>query len=448
MKNLRVLILVLLALVLLARPAPVRADVAPPQNPPGANPEPGAGTQVRMESERVIVEVLAQTPSGSLGRAHVTANFWMRNLGAATETLYVRYPAGAQDGHGGTRMVENLSIKVDGLAATLSQTYGPDPRWDSSEAPWVEFPVVFPPDTVVQIKVSYDLEATGYSPQVQFDYVLSTGAGWNGTIGRAEIILRLPYAFDPMNYYDLPSPQNLVIAGREATWVFNDLEPEPADNLVFNLVPPQDWQAVLRAQQDAAANPNDGEAWGRLGKAYKQIFLFSKGFRDDPVGDDLYRRALEAYETCLRLKPDDAQWHAGFAQLLGEHSYWSSWSDPAAAQSERLRALQEMHTALSLAPDDPVVLRLAGELVWVMDGGLVQQADDSFVFVWLTATPEIVAPATLPPSPVPATAQAVTVLPYATAASVPEPSPAVPLCGSLLLPLLAGLALALRRKAG
>ena len=79
--------------VFLLFPTSARADIAPPDQPPGANPVPGSeSTQVRMVAETVLLDVQASAPAGSLGRAAVTATFTMQNLGDSPETMAVRFP--------------------------------------------------------------------------------------------------------------------------------------------------------------------------------------------------------------------------------------------------------------------------------------------------------------------------------------------------------------------
>jgi hypothetical protein len=72
---------------------PVRADVAPPQQPPGSSVGPeGDTTQVRMMAETVIINILKDVISGTDGQALIDANFTMRNLGNDTEYMNVRFP--------------------------------------------------------------------------------------------------------------------------------------------------------------------------------------------------------------------------------------------------------------------------------------------------------------------------------------------------------------------
>ena len=78
-KSLTICLIMTFALLML--PSSALADVAPPVNPPGSNPQPGTeNTQVRMLAETVLIEIQS---TAELGSARVTADFSMRNLGSA-----------------------------------------------------------------------------------------------------------------------------------------------------------------------------------------------------------------------------------------------------------------------------------------------------------------------------------------------------------------------------
>src|SRR5512146_2689982 len=95
----KALSIILLICALFALPSSVRADVAPPMNPPGRNLQPGTDTtQVRMVAETVLIDVQNDTTPDSLGSASVTADFTMHNLGTQDESLAVRFPIAANDG--------------------------------------------------------------------------------------------------------------------------------------------------------------------------------------------------------------------------------------------------------------------------------------------------------------------------------------------------------------
>src|SRR5262249_52749242 len=86
----------------------------------------------------------------------------------------------------------------------------------------------------------------------------------------------------------------------------------------------------------------------------------------DPGGEELYQLSLDAYQKCLTLLPDDALWHAGFAELLAIHAY----SDKNSAEADR--ANEEINTALQLAPYHPLVLKSAYNVHSVLTDGSMQ----------------------------------------------------------------------------
>ena len=454
-----------LLVVLLAFPSEVRADIAPPQFPPGSNPQPGAEmTQVRMAAETVVIEVQKDTTPGSLGRARFTADFTMHNTGTADESMAVRFPITANDGWGQYPEIGNLLIMVNGRQVQYRRANYPDIRFMDQDVPWAEFDVTFPAGQDVSIRVAYDLKGTGYYPTSAFYYILFTGRGWKDTIGSADVILRLPYEANPQNVIlDMETgwggtTPGGVLQGNEVRWHFEDFEPGENDGIQtmeFALVAPAAWQAVLTARANVERTPNDGEAWGRLGKAYKEAYQISKVYRMDTGGQELYNMTVEAYEKCLSLKPDDAQWHAGFADLLANHAFWDLRIS--GATPEMFRALREIHTALELAPNDPVVREIAQNVMYMTDGGMTQSGDH-FEFPWLTQTPT-------PPPPTATISPVVesTTTPLATRTELPqvEATPTIPaqasptpipqapnpICGSAaFLPLMAVLWLAWKRR--
>ena len=178
-------VLVFLCAALIINPArPVFADVAPPANPPGANPSPdGEVTQVRMVDEKVVIHVQEETEISEMGTARVWAEFHMLNLGEVSETLMVRFPTSFNDGFYNYPEIEDLMVYVDNLSVSTSRIKleGEPEQWDDP-VQWAEFEVVFPPGDTVEIEVDYTLQGTGEYPFVSYSYLLETGAVWNGTI--------------------------------------------------------------------------------------------------------------------------------------------------------------------------------------------------------------------------------------------------------------------------
>jgi len=385
----------LLVAVLLAFPGEARADIAPPKNPPGSNVQPGGeSTQVRMENEKVVLEVKDDGQEQGLGKAHVTADFNMHNLGTEQETMQVRFPISANNGWGDYPEITGVVVKVDGKTVPTTTASYPEPNYSADPVPWVEFGVTFPPGVDVPISVSYDLQGSGYYPYTAFYYLLETGTGWKDTIGKAEIILRLPYEASSLNVVQATqigwaeTNPGGTFNGREVTWLYEDFEPGPyavVQNMEFALVAPSAWKKVLQAQADIKASSTDGEAWGRLAKAYKALFLLSKSYREDAGGSELFRLSVEAYEKCLQFKPFDAQWHAGFADLLANKAYWDAWRT--GPNQDTFRALEEIQTALAISPNDTKVQEIAQNIHGTFPDGMTLSDAGHYDFPWLTQTP-------------------------------------------------------------
>lgn len=407
----------------------VLADVAPPDVPPGANPLPGSETtQVQMLSESVLLDVISNPAGGAAGQARTTATFTMRNLGNQTETLAVRFPLtfwnGASDGFSSYPEIHDLKAYINDKSAPTRRVVEPSvyDTWEGRAIPWAAFDVVFPPGEDVMLKIVYTADAQGDFPQsniklIAFRYILETGSGWAGTIGQADVIVRLPYPANIQNVmlsgqtgYSSTTP-GAVISGSEVRWSFRDLEPSAEDNLEVTIVQPAHWLRILQERQNVQTNPKDGEAWGRLGKACKEALFFRRDMRDDPGGEQLYLEAKDAYQRSLTLLPNDALWHLGSADLLWTHflyrQYWSG--SPTYDYTELEMALRSLKLALELRPN----LERAQEILdWI--AGTVPEAltrqEDGYNYLLLTATP-------LPPTPAPSDT------PPATATLLPTEPP-------------------------
>lgn len=447
MKPIRFLIVLLI--LLFSFPAAVRADVAPPYNPPGSNPEPDSETtQVRMAAETVVIEVRADSIPNSLGSARLTADFTMHNTGSEDEKLAVRFPISADNGRGEYPEIKNLSIKVNGSPINYRRVNYPEVQYPNTELlPWAEFDVTFPAGQDVPIQVAYDLSGSGYPPYTAFYYILQTGAGWKDTIGSADIILRLPYPANEQNVAFhtqigwAETTDGGTIQGNEVRWHYENFEPgddSEVQDMEFALVAPSAWQIVLKEQDNVNKNPNDGEAWGRLAKAYKDIFFLGKGYREDAGGEQLYQSSIEAYEKCLALLPNDAQWHAGFADLLVSRSYWDQWINGGPSQ-DTYRAFKEIQTALQLAPNDAKVLEIADKINSFFPDSMTKNGS-TYDFLWLTQTP---LPPTLAVTPTEVLSSLPTLtttpLPTSTleATSTAAPKSSSPICGTAALAPLA-----------
>ena len=439
------LILACLA-VLLAFPAAARADISPPPpKAPGANLEPGSEqTQVRMMYETVVVDVPVVDPP----QAHVTAVFTMRNLGKKPEHMAVRFPIATLSNYSDAGYTfpecKNVGIKVNQKTVSYRRIEGPEPVIGATHpslplVPWVEFDAGFPVGEDVDIKVSYDLDGMYYAFQANttFYYLLSTGAGWNGAIGLAKIVLRLPYEANSLNTIFGEKRKNAAhFNGQEVDWTYTNFEPDNTYNQYFNIIKPAIWNQVVTGRDSTARDPNDGPAWGRMAKAYKQAyFADSHGFaRADPGADQLFMWSKQAYEKALSLLPDDGQLHAGYAELffLVEDGRAFSGRGPQLSAEDHARMFIEMQRALELAPNDPVVQKIADRAEYLFYGQLGKGTDGLYVFN--TATPA----ATLQPTDMPIPTLTVTPAsrPVTVTPAAPAPKAASPVCGGAALALL------------
>ena len=396
----RKMALVIALLFILSAIAPARADAAPPAYPPGFNPAPGSEqTQVRMESESVRLNIREADGGEEMGFADVQALFNMKNLGSTDERMAVRFPAAVGNGWFGVTPVQDISVKVNGTPSNTRRISGEDPNGFEKAVDWVEFDVLFPAGQPVKIEVAYTLEASGEMPYIWFQYIFSSGAGWKGTIGSADLIVNLPYQVDEL--FLLPCIDDItncttpgwVKEGKTLTWQYHDFEPKPEDNFTISLVAPSVWKQVLKERARVETAPKDGEAWGRLGKLYKTL-LFSphgrRGFRTwhsqaDPGVRGLFQLSDEAYTKAIDLLPQDALWHAGYADLLAYYAVYAGYEGEPTLPL-KLKALEQIHLALQLAPDDETVKGIAVDLAWLMEEGIVE-VDERFDFPWLTQTP-------------------------------------------------------------
>ncbi len=422
MKKLYVLLLILILFVFPR--SSVHADVAPPESPPGANLVPGSGaTQVRMIAETVTLTISKDPVNPREAIAKTQAVFTMRNLGDQEEKMRARFPLsffnGNSDGMGNFPEIKSIAVKINGKTIPTKREMQPFFNSEMSyheraEIPWTVFDITFPPAQDVTIEVAYPVNGFGYYPYEVFKYILETGAGWNGTIGAADIIIRFPYQVNQQNvwmkdvYGYSAATSDGAISGNEVRWHFEELEPTWENNIMVVVVTPSLWEAILQETDTVTKNPNDGEAWGRLAKAYKEILLQKHGeLRTDPAGREMYDLSKSAYEKCLALLPNDSLWHYGYANLLWSHYYFDLYFGNQADVQEILpRTLSELETALALDPNNQQAKDLLTEISYSIPEA-VKMEGDKFILLGLTATP-------IPPTP------------YAVLTETPEPTPTLP----------------------
>jgi len=454
-RNLVLFSLCLSLLFTLSHSPAVRADIAPPEMPPGVTLLPGEeSTQVRMVAETVTLTISADPSDAQKAVAETVAVFTMRNLGASEERMQVRFPLsffdGSTDGWMDFPEIPSIEAKVNGQAVPTTRRDMPAVRTEApfsyperEELPWTVFDVAFPPNEDVVIEVAYTSNGFGEFPRQSFKYIMETGAGWNGTIGSAEIIARFPYAVDEKNVFTLgmlgfDQPNwDVTLSGNEIRWQAQDFEPTWEHNIEVSLIAPLLWQTILDASAQTAADPNDAGAWGVLAESYWRILYSPRGsVFHYPHQVEMYELAKAAYENHLMRQPGEASMHLNYGWLMWDYYLFMLLEKQPVPTELMPVILRELQTVRSLDPGNEdakfILIHISEE---VPDA--VQRDGDDFIF--------LIEPAAPMEAPLPAPEPAST--PEAQPAPTESPAASNPLCGSaFLLPALLGMVFVVKRR--
>ncbi len=217
---------------------------------------------MRMVAETVLIDL----PSSSIydnWQAAVTAVFTMHNLGDSAESMTVRFPMFMTKNYPGVdrgctyldtnypaiqnfrALVDEIPLKVNIIEADMDHfENGVGTR--VRKPCWAEFPITFPVGKDLKVEVRYliqgQLDGHGVTNYLGFPYILTTGQGWQGTIGSADIRLRLPYPANEMNVADISEGGR--IDSDEVRWHFEDFEPDR--NTFVLVVNPLIWQTLQK----------------------------------------------------------------------------------------------------------------------------------------------------------------------------------------------------------
>ncbi len=273
--------------------------------------------------------------------AEVLADFTMNNPTAGDISLATWFPLASSMQNVSWELnpneivprIASFKVQVDGRPLDYSTVELPNPKGaDKPPLPWATFAVNFPAGIQTSIRVSYLLPLTQAikGTELALYYIFQTGAGWDGSIGRAELIVNLPYPassdtlvrVDPTRLslpYPMSDPRNVIdFAGifdsNQARWTWTDFEPTTQDDFAAWLVDPAMWQNMQSSRVAVQANPQDGQVWLTLAnvycslsvKAYSYPSIFAASYL--PLGLDAYQKAAE-------LLPTHPVPHVGLAML-------------------------------------------------------------------------------------------------------------------------------------
>ncbi|MDD3901889.1 MAG: hypothetical protein PHX22_11765 [Dysgonamonadaceae bacterium] len=212
------------------------ADIAP--NPIKAKSiSPKEQTSIRMESEKVIIDLYNDS-------SVVKCLFNMKNLGEQ-EKLQIGFPEMTFHYHMQKSKVDEASrfqVKENGKVVNLdfsdSLKYNEEYRKKGEsfkiKEEWYLWESEFQQGESKTIEVEYSLPfGMLYKTNERFfTYLLSTGANWKGTIGKAEIIVNLKDI--EIDSLTSQQPNNCVIIKDQLKWIFSDFEPTTKDDIKIN----------------------------------------------------------------------------------------------------------------------------------------------------------------------------------------------------------------------
>ncbi len=365
--------LVLVTLALLNTPR-AAADAAPPPEAAASDIAPGQGTHVQMVSETVVLDIADRQivrGSSTVTRtvAVVTGDFTLRNLGDKPETMDVRFPMSFPTA--GKYSPLDFGTTIDSIQTFVEGAKVPNKRVDYSGAPWAVWNVTFPRGQDVHLMVKYNALGTDWYSLLDFYYILETGAGWRGPIGRGDIIFKFPYSAtlemleqnDGFIRPEYPArTPSFVVEGNQLRWHFENLDPTNQDNVRPLVLKPEVWQAILDARDQVRLHPDNVASQRLLARAYYAAIPIKKDWPEGSALTEHFRALADsAFRRAVELAPNSAEAHLAYARFLGEPA-WSREPEPYYSQARR-----ELQRALDLGGENEETRELAGHLDMIRD---------------------------------------------------------------------------------
>jgi hypothetical protein len=186
-------------------------------------------TDIRLIYEKVTVDL-------TLDSSFVHCYFRLHNEGKAMK-IQIGYPNMSYYANNDQHNLKfnPISVFENGEKINGINTYVPDSvnfrSNDNYNKPWYLWDTNFGANETRVIVVTYSLPKGPVKNDLyyKFDYLLSTGAGWKGKIGEAEIIVNL-INFDK----DLilkTSPANFTSTSNQIVWKLHNIEPTSSDDI-------------------------------------------------------------------------------------------------------------------------------------------------------------------------------------------------------------------------
>lgn len=186
-------------------------------------------TDIRMIYEKVTVDL-------TLDSSFVHCYFRLHNEGKAIN-IQIGYPNMSYFSNNDPHNLKMTPISVfeNGEKRDDINSYVPDSvnfrNNDNYNKPWYLWDTNFGANETKVIVVTYSLPKGMVKNELyyKFDYLLSTGAGWKGKIGEAEIIVNLKNIDKDLILKT--SPANFTSTNNQIVWKLHNIEPTSSDDI-------------------------------------------------------------------------------------------------------------------------------------------------------------------------------------------------------------------------
>lgn len=380
--------------------SPSLADMGvQPILPGGSNIQPEDETPIQMASEKVVLNVRPTTEmddfivtrnpaeyglsgsfDGSPGMypavADVLADFTMLNPTNEAVSMTAWFPLAsileAEEWNLNpgdvVPSIVRFQVITEGRPIEYNVSELPNPKGvDKPLLPWASFSVTFPPDVETHVQISYTVPAWWSYEGLAMNlyYILQTGAGWSGPIGKADLVVNLPYPASAETIWKMP--EGGQIDGHQVRWTWENLEPGPLDDFFIQLLLLNRWDELQAARAAVTANPQDGEAWLNLASTYTMLTrgrAYSAARMLPGFGEIYQPMGVHAAQEALHLMPNDGRPHYELALLYASALLENATIKDLKPVMGELKIVEELEPAL--APNIHDALDFLG-VFWVVE---------------------------------------------------------------------------------
>jgi hypothetical protein len=369
-------LVLVLSVVSLASPA--LADIGPKPTTLGRSPGPSgpdvSGIAVAMAEETVD---LTLRRDGDAEKLDVRAVFRMRNDGE-TATFETGFPIGAY------RNFESFSIRngeasldfdlVDRAAAPPAGDRDGRTRFGRSEDYWYVWQAEYPGKSVSTHEVRYtvDLRSPALNRTGSAGYVLHSGAGWKGPIGKAVVTLRAGAGFTLDHLQHVQPTDGGTRHADRIVWTFSEFEPTGAHDILVG------WSEVSLTERLEKAREEAKTSWAGRARVAGTLDLAHKTRLRERTPEEL-REYLDAIAALVSERGTDGDRVTLPASRGEDRRGYASDPDTLFRWMDVLSDLVERHPASEAAR---ALLRVYVDLCEAFLSGRLLVGGEPLEFAW------------------------------------------------------------------